>query len=173
MRWILMVFALGLSDSNPRELLRTYSEIEINHVVNGFGTPVFDQIIVWDWSREKKRKHVSAWRMLRNCRFPTLIGALRWQKRVETQLRKTDFRDRQAVRGSMLYRGDFVYGPWYPTRTPDGWRLDLMIDDVKCRCLATSFRETWTTNDPERDDRDHWPETNRRGFEIPEGVGDE
>ncbi len=39
--------------------------IEVNHVLDGMGCLVFDQVIFWEWSQHKGRHDVQAWRLLK------------------------------------------------------------------------------------------------------------
>jgi hypothetical protein len=46
------------------EALRDHVDlIEINHVYNDLGQPVFDQLIFWEWCQRSARWQVRAWRM--------------------------------------------------------------------------------------------------------------
>jgi hypothetical protein len=46
------------------EALRDHVDlIEINHVYNDLGQPVFDQLIFWEWCSAAARWQVRAWRM--------------------------------------------------------------------------------------------------------------
>ena len=40
--------------------------IELNHFVDGDGREVFQQVIFYDWSRQQRRFHVRAWRLVKH-----------------------------------------------------------------------------------------------------------
>ena len=40
--------------------------VEVNHYHDARGEPVFDQLIFYDWSRQKRRFQVRAWRLIKS-----------------------------------------------------------------------------------------------------------
>ncbi len=49
--------------------------IELNHFVDGDGREVFQQVIFYDWSRQQRRFHVRAWRLVKH---PSQIPTRHW-----------------------------------------------------------------------------------------------
>lgn len=48
----------------------TCDMIELHHMHDAQGKPVFDQIIFWDWSHEDNKYRVRAWRIVDNKERP-------------------------------------------------------------------------------------------------------
>lgn len=50
----------------PGDMLRDVVDvIEVNHVYDDDGRPVFTQVIFWDWWMSASRYHVRTWRMVK------------------------------------------------------------------------------------------------------------
>ena len=140
---------------NPvgRTVEQHVDRIELNHLYDGDGRLVLDQVIFWEWSRSDCRFHVVDWRLIKNCRIPS-----------EEQKREWDT--------------SHPDGPPYVPRAiaVHAWP-DVGIDDCNPVCdwydektrenrrvTGRTFIETWTLNDPELRNREVLPQNRRRGL---------
>lgn len=64
---------------------------------------------------------------------------------------------------SMKPRRDYASGRWLAIVTVNDWNAQCRLTEV----WASDCRETWTQQDPELLDREHWPHTSRRGLFKP------
>jgi hypothetical protein len=79
--WMLLLFALPGS----KPALEDHVDlIEVNHYHDSRGEHVFDQLIFYDWSSQKKRFQVRAWRLIKSesqwprRRYPAQDFLVRW-----------------------------------------------------------------------------------------------
>lgn len=63
-----LVMTLGSHVSSPQEVVLKDSVdlVEVNHYHDTRGQHVFDQLIFYDWSSQKKRFQVRAWRLIKS-----------------------------------------------------------------------------------------------------------
>ena len=95
--------------------------IEVNHVYDGRGKHVFDQLIFWDWSED--RYEVRAWRLLKTKgQWPEKRG----QDWVATM---TDGERLREIRATIFRETWTQYDPevWERDRTPKERRRGLLL----------------------------------------------
>ena len=73
----------------------------------------------------------------------------------------------QAIFWSLEADGDYHCRDWAiceqpASRVEGGWQLLLYRHQRHYRVIAPVFSESWTSNDPEVDDREVWPENQRQ-----------
>ena len=166
MRWIALLL-LAILPCPPTVLVvrDRFRLIEINHVLNEVGSPVFDQLIYWDWDRESCAFVCQGWRMMPDSRELTLRGKILWDQETADWLEGFGAVERMRLRKRRGYMGEFVGGILLPRRQPNGDYLVRYTDNgVDREIRAGIMRETWTQRDPERDNQTAWPTGNRRGL---------
>lgn len=153
--------------ADPYHKYCKYDILEVNHVHDQWGFPIFVQLIAWDWDRHTKRHHVQAWRILRDgYELDNKEHREAFEKHVEQVKSKYNSMGmRQRVANSVKYRGKYVGGHDYPRRQLGGLFVARWTDDGVTRvALAEALLERHTQHDPELEDRHEWPETARRGW---------
>lgn len=166
---LLLLFAIC---GNGNEVQDHFDMLEVNHFHNQYGAPVFVQLIYWDWFPEDCRFHVQGWRMMKDAYDKTdaahrreyEAGVDRWLRRV------SNISERSRIRSRMEYKGKFVGGRLYPIKHHCTGRYQVRFRDdsgVDRLITANLFRETYTTYDPEVDDRKYLPNNARRGLTTP------
>lgn len=111
---------------------------EYNNLYGPDGNAVIDQIILWNWDVSDKAYRCAGW-----AQVPT--------KEKEVVHGKSKFKDREPVGG--------IYG----VKTEDGRYKTIINTAGKTRIIYSDlFRETWTQNDPEMDDRAFLPKEKRQ-----------
>lgn len=171
---MLAVFFLvmaGLNHQPMATLTDRFDLVEVNHFHDEFGFPVFDQLIFRNWHRSTHGFRVEAWVMLRNGRVFTAQGQAAFDKELDEVASRLSLLDAMDLRRSARYRGDYEGGRSHPQRFgtryitwfhQDGWTREIH---------TASMIETWTQYDPERIDRRHLAESERKGFRaVGEGV---
>ncbi|GAA5509887.1 hypothetical protein [Novipirellula caenicola] len=73
--FIIATVASGVADQSPSSLTERVDMIELNHFVDENGREVFQQLIFYDWSKQEKRFHVRAWRLVKK---PSQLPTRRW-----------------------------------------------------------------------------------------------
>ena len=145
--------------------------LEVNHVVNEAGNPRMDQLLYWDWDRHDRKFNCQGWRLMSSCRdLSDPQKARQHDQHVTWFLGKLPAEQQAYWRRRLTYKGEFVGGPWLPMQNSltGDWVVHVFDDCHERRIIARMFRETWTFNDPERDDRHRFPERSRRGLSKPE-----
>jgi len=149
------ILCLAVLSAIPREQCcrDVVDVIEVNHVLDGNGSLVFDQVIFWRWRPLESHYRVVGWRMLRNVREEPPIKQMRaepkcwkppkWKGGHATPIRRHD------------------RGGWWLSQ----WRDEK--DRVFREVAAPMYRETWTLHDPEVDDRKWLPDNRREGLAKP------
>lgn len=127
--------------------------IEVNHVYDGDGHLVIDQIIFWGWNANSSRFEVVDWRLLKNVRDEITDKQRReWRcaggKSVPPPVGK--WRGGHAYPG-VNYAEDAYVSEWFDERS-DVWR----------RVTSPIFLETWTMYDRELVERALLPQSRRR-----------
>lgn len=146
------LLALGLL---PRDapVEDAVDRIEVNHVYDGNGNLVIDQIIFWEWNARHSRFDVVDWRLLKGVRNEI-----------------TD-EQRRAWRCAGADRAPPPVGKWrgghaYPKLNHEqGVYISEWFDeraDQRRRVTAPIFLETWTTGDRELAERRVVPQCERR-----------
>jgi hypothetical protein len=77
---IALLFALVIGTSTPQPVKAEL--VEVNHYHDSLGTPVFSQLIFYEWSSQRKRFDIREWRLIKNqSMYPVPKGGrwfLRW-----------------------------------------------------------------------------------------------
>jgi len=63
---VIFFSAAIVSTSQPSVIKDTVDLVEVNHYHDARGEHVFDQLIFYDWSRQKRRFQVRAWRLIKS-----------------------------------------------------------------------------------------------------------
>ncbi len=110
--FVLANVLVGGASGGPASLAERVDLIELNHFVDENGREVFQQLIFYDWSKQERRFHVRAWRLIKG---PEQLPVRRWN----------------------------------PTLYECVWH----DGGVRKMVTASSMRETWSQEDPERANR--------------------
>ena len=148
-----------------------FTMLEVNHVVNEAGNPTFDQLIYWDWDRQRLAFICQGWQMMRDCRDTSDQGKHKQHDRyVDWFLQNLPADQKQYWRNRLTYKGEFTGGRLMPRRDykTGEWVVCWNDDGLDRRIVAQQFRETWTKKDPERADQKRFPEKLRRSLTKPE-----
>lgn len=162
---LLLLVALS---GDSHEIHDHFDMIEVNHFHNQYGAPVFVQLVLWDWYRTDARFHVQGWLMMHDA-FDTSDAEHRreYQAELDRWLSQiSNVSQRSHIRRHMAYKGKFVGGRLYPVRDHGAGYFRIRYYDAGVMRVITAnlFRETYTTYDPEIDDRRYLPERARRGL---------
>lgn len=65
---VFLLFLLLSVSSSDTVLRDDVDLVEVNHYHDERGRPVFDQLIFYDWSEQRKRFHVRGWRLIKSDR---------------------------------------------------------------------------------------------------------
>lgn len=160
---IIFLISLFRIDPNP-PVIDTFDMLEVNHKCNRYGVVTMDQVIAWDWHQRHKEFHCQWWMNMGNsARERTEEGEAKWMKKrrdIADQIK--DWKTRKDWLNNTHYRGEYVGGQYEPIKN---WRTgywEIKFDNRIVR--AKIFRETYTNNDPEVDDRKEFSKKLRRGL---------
>lgn len=129
------------------------TRIELNHVYNGDGDIVIDQIILWDWNKERERFDVVHWLRLSGVRLVGNDGELLdWNR---SHPRGPPFIGKFRRNYMVPRREGGIYAAEYWDREAGSMR----------RIEADIFLETWTSYDREVVEREILPQSQRRGLQ--------
>jgi len=64
--WLTLSFGAYISTPHEMVLKDSVDLVEVNHYHDARGQHVFDQLIFYDWSSQKRRFQVRAWRLIKN-----------------------------------------------------------------------------------------------------------
>lgn len=166
---ILFLSLFRLGDENL--IVDTFDIIEVNHYHNEWGVQVWSQIILWDWHSFDCKFHVEKWIMMDDAYVKTKEGRKKWEKAVQEIKDNLEPLERKQQWGwASYYRGDFVYGKFYPKKNWTTGYYEIKYKDGKRDRVikAKIFRETHTQYDPESKDRKYHPTSTRRGLTLPQ-----
>lgn len=136
-----------------RYLVDTCDRIEVNHVYDGDGNLVFDQVIFWDWNQVECRWDVVDWRLLKDVRASvTDEQRFEWRRL-----------------GGPPPVGEWLGGHAFPKCRGDGYESEWFDgrDGVWRRIRAPIFLRTWTGYDREILERHRLPQGKRRRLYSP------
>lgn len=69
--WFAVILSTHVSGPNEAVLRDAVDLVEVNHYHDARGQHVFDQLIFYDWSSQKRRFQVRAWRLIKSeSQFP-------------------------------------------------------------------------------------------------------
>lgn len=164
-----IVLALAVGSSPAGVVEDRFDMIEVNRFYNEYGSPVFSQMIFWDWCEDDNTFHVQGWILMGDAWDDT---DPEHQKQYEAEVDRwlENIRDagkKSSIRQSMPYKGKFVGGRMYPAKNyRTGLYESKFLDKggVMRIIRAPLFRQTDTQTDPERDDRVDFHEEQRRGL---------
>ena len=139
------------------QLSESVDRIEVNHVFDGDGRLVIDQVIFWRWNWLAGDFEVIDWRLLRCCRCPvTDEQHLRWRKTPGSTPPPIGKFVPVHAYPQYDYRTRMHVSHWRDERT-DSWRM----------ISAPIFIETWTNHDREIQQRSILPQAKRRFLRRP------
>jgi len=163
-----LILLLLLFDVNKNPVIvDTFDMIEVNHYHNEWGVEQWSQLICWDWHSYDNKFHVEYWTMMKDAYKKTEKGEKEWEKsRLKIAQQYRDFNQRRDFMSNSEYKGDFEGGKLYPKKD---WRsgyytVKTLNNDGDRLLRAKIFRETFTQNDPEVDDRSPHNTKERRGL---------
>lgn len=136
--------------------------IEVNHVLDEYALPVFDQLIFWRWHAHEGCYHVHAWRLMRDARTCEDIKHRQaWEANIDQMRRNCNW-----TLGIRTYRGKFIGGPMMPEYSHVRRRWEVRWEEKGIDRLVTAphFSETWTQYDRERRDQKVFDEAWRVGL---------
>ena len=134
---------LALIIVNPIEPIERCDLIELNHCCDDRGSVSFDQLIFWDWDRDRFR--CVGWRFVRSRDKSDLEHFRRW---------------RETAWDFQQYPGRMIWQLWLPRRVAGRW--EVTDQEHRRRIRAAIYRETWTRGDPERQQSARFPGDVRR-----------
>lgn len=158
-----------------RIIVDRFDRVEVNHYCNEWGIEQWTQVIFWDVVGSNaiifpkvNEFHVQHWVMLQNCYIKTEKGEKEWEKRRdEIELKLRSLEDKISWRRGSEYQGEFDKShQFYPKRDWKNriWMIQYVDKHIIRRIEAREFIETRTLQDPERIDKQKYPETLRRGL---------
>lgn len=144
--------------------------IEVNTVYGEDAFPMFTQTIFWDWSPINAQYIVRAWKMNEGVWVKSEEHRKEWMKELRDLCDKYPALNFKNT--SNRYRGKYdpVPGVSFPMRRrnllekKDYWEFIFYTDGKRIVVTAPQFRETHTQYDPERRNREIWPESVRVGL---------
>ena len=154
MGWI-VAFLLAIVPAGDGTVHDEFDVLEVNHVLDEWASPVFDQIIFWRWDAVDCWFRCHGWVMMRGSRDKSDAKHKAWFRQ-----------NLPACCWDKAYKGKFVGGSMSPTSNYRLERYELRYTDKGTRRLITApiMRETWTQYDRERRDEKVFPEDLRRGL---------
>lgn len=167
--FLIAATASAVFGNSPKEIKTFYQFdlIEVNHIQNANGAYILDQVIFYDWVREKSAFKVQYFQIMRDARVKTREGEEEWSKEVDKLLENTSLNNRHKLRDNLRYKGDFTGGLLMPRRCKDGYEVSWFLKGLMRTARSPSMIETFTTWDPEQDNKDIFPDTTRRGLPKP------
>lgn len=171
---MLAVFFLviaGLHQCQPETLVDHFDLVEVNHVHDKFGFPVFDQVVFRNWHTSTHGFRVEAWAFMRDSRVFTAEGQAAFDKALNAAADRMSIRDAMELRHSVRYRGDYEGGRMHPKKFGGRYITVFRQDEWKREVHTKWMIETWTQYDVELADKKHLDESDRKGFRVTgEGV---
>lgn len=161
------ILALAISSSSPAVIENQFDMVELNHIYNDDAVPVLDQLIFWDWHRPTKQFVVQAWIIVKDGRDETDAEHFQWWREMVLR-RRAELGRTNGFNCQQRYRGKYVGSPMGPRAEGRGYVCRFVKDGRAFELRAKCMRETWTMHDPERVNRDVFPEELRRGLEPKE-----
>ena len=131
-----------------------FDMLEVNHACCRYGNPTLDQILFWDWDKTASDWRCQGWRLLKDCRDKNDPDKRRLHDaRVDSFLKHLHWQAQAEARPQLAYRGEYVPGPWHPVHDwiSGDYVIAVMHKGSDRRIVAKLFRESWTGNDPERE----------------------
>ena len=148
-----LLLAISINPTVGHPVAENVDRIELNHLYNGDGRLILDQVIWWDWNYSQDRFDVVDWRLVKNCRIIEPDRKREW----DTQHPDGPPYVPRAVSTHCCPRvGIDNRNPvcdWFDEKTR------------RNRCIsAKTYIETWTLIDPELQAREDLPQQERRGL---------
>jgi len=155
----LLLFSIPRSHSN--EPVYTVDRIHCNTVYDADKHPVFTQVIFEDWSRLKNTFVVREWRLNKTAWVKSPEHEAEWLVKMKKKCfdENLDFNLMKTK-----YRGEFAPTEWARKNYRTGFYSYTYYDNNKKLSItvrAKQFIHSHTMYDPERQNRDIWPETRR------------
>jgi hypothetical protein len=164
---VLLLIAMlvgGLSQVPESTLTDRFDVVEVNHVHDRFGFPLFDQLIFRNWHRRTHYHHVEYWVMIKHPRKFTAQGQVAFDRRVEKMASLLSLMQAIDMRAATKYKGDYVRGRMHPKKFGDRYVVRFKEGEWTREIHARTLNETWTQYDAEVSDRKRLREEDRRGL---------
>lgn len=160
---------LGSSGNHDNVVRDKFDMIEVNHYYDQWGNKSFVQLIYWDWDGRNSKFKCQGWKMMKDALVKTEEGAKKHEKMVDKLCEKKSLQFIVEIRKNMRYTGDFVGGQLMPKRDYHRriWTVRFIDGKNDREIRAKIFRETHSQFDPEKANREFYPEDTRRGLTDP------
>ena len=146
--YVITTGTIVFGHNNPEHIIEDHVDlIELNHCYNESGHFKFDQIIYWNYNRKLCQYVVVDYRMLKDVRRkPT-------EKEVATFMKNWRKNFKNVPQPSFVEGEFYGAGSIIPYKNGNIY-TSLFIDGQYIRRVTSlAFKETWTTFDPEIDNR--------------------
>ena len=161
---MLSVLLFVVSAGGANQVNEHVDMVEINHYHNEWGQEIFSQVIWWEWSKWENDFVVVDWRLLTDAYEADDGHRAATMKEIDRMSELVPLRERSSWRGraERMYKGRFVGGRLMPRRLGGKYVVRFMDGGFYRVVVASTFRETWSQKDPERENRKLLPEESRR-----------
>lgn len=168
MRYFCLFFLLFVSISSAANLTSDILEerfdvIEINHFYDDKDELIFTQMLFREYDPNLNRFKLQAWRMMKSSNKVKLTE----QQAIE--FKKSIAHLDESIQYKLLIKNSLKddMRKYFPTKERDDYVFMFEDGEVTRKIRTKSIKETFTTSDPELEDREFWPKEKRRELMRP------